>query len=114
MADRVSSKNGATLTVQPDGSIQASGANPESDVYSVVAKTTLRDITAIRIEVFADKALSAGGPGRSPNGNFVLTQFEVAREGKPWQGAQKIDFSPPASLDQVELAHALLIEHATV
>ena len=34
-------------------------------------------ITGIRLEVLADKSLPAKGPGRAPNGNFVLNDFKV-------------------------------------
>ena len=37
----------------------------------------MKDITGIRLEVFADPSLPAKGPGRSPNGNFVLSEFKV-------------------------------------
>jgi hypothetical protein len=34
-------------------------------------------ITAIRLEVMADDRMPARGPGRAPNGNFVLHEFKV-------------------------------------
>jgi hypothetical protein len=34
-------------------------------------------ITAVRLEVLPDKSLKANGPGRAPNGNFVLNEFKV-------------------------------------
>ncbi len=86
--DKAVSKNGATLTTQPDGSVLASGANPANDIYTVTGKTSLKGITAIRLEVLPDPSLPAKGPGRAPNGNFVLTNFKVdAREaGTPGPG----------------------------
>ncbi|HWQ92460.1 MAG TPA: proprotein convertase P-domain-containing protein, partial [Clostridia bacterium] len=68
------SANGATLTRLPDNSILASGAAPDLDVYTVLAKTPLTNITGVRLEVLTDPSLPSGGPGREPNnGNFVLT-----------------------------------------
>lgn len=71
------STGGATLTKQPDGSILASGKNPFPETYKVTAKTPLTGITGIRLEALTDSRLPANGPGRSPNGNFVLSEFSV-------------------------------------
>ena len=73
---RASSANGATLMVQEDGSIFASGNNPDKDVYTVTATTTLTGITAVQIEVIPDEAFG-GGSGRGRNNNLVLTEFHL-------------------------------------
>jgi WD40 repeat protein len=65
------------LARQPDGSILAGGNNPHSSVYTVVAETDLFDITGFRLEVISDESLPSKGPGRAPDGNFVLTEIEV-------------------------------------
>jgi serine/threonine protein kinase len=78
------SKAGATLRLQSDGSILASGKNPDRDAYSLVAKTDLEQITAIRLEALPDPSLPHGGPGRFPaNGNFHLHQLQVYSGGQP-------------------------------
>jgi hypothetical protein len=82
------SKGGAKLTVQPDGSILASEKNPTPEVYTVTLKTKAKGITGIRLEALPDDSLPAKGPGRAPNGNFVLNEFKVAaleigKQGKP-------------------------------
>jgi hypothetical protein len=71
-------KGGATLSQQADGSLLASGKNPEKDLYAITARTKLTGITAIRLEVLPDPRLPAKGPGRGANGNFVLTEFTLA------------------------------------
>src|SRR5262249_28438740 len=71
------SKDGATLTVQPDGSILATGKNPKADVYTITARTDTTGIAAIRLEALADPSLVKGGPGRAGNGNFALSDFHV-------------------------------------
>lgn len=71
------SAGGATLTKQVDGSILATGNNPPTDAYTIVAKTDLAGITGVRIEVLPDESLAAKGPGRAPNGNFVLNEVRV-------------------------------------
>jgi hypothetical protein len=84
-AASVKSAGGAKLAKQPDGSILASGKNPFPETYTVTASTKLAGITGFRLEVLADDRLPAKGPGRAPNGNFVLNEFKVtaAPEGDP-------------------------------
>ncbi|HZP00195.1 MAG TPA: PSD1 and planctomycete cytochrome C domain-containing protein [Terriglobia bacterium] len=88
-----SSKGGATLTVQADQSILASGKNPEADTYTIQANTTSTGITGVRLEVLRDPSLPNGGPGRDPDGNFFLSNFEVeaAPTDKP-DSKQKLVF----------------------
>ncbi|HEV3025236.1 MAG TPA: DUF1553 domain-containing protein, partial [Pirellulales bacterium] len=68
------SKNGASLARQPDGSVKASGKNPETDHYTITTLSKLNAITGIRLEALPDSTLPGKGPGRG-NGNFVLTEF---------------------------------------
>jgi mono/diheme cytochrome c family protein len=71
------SAGGATLTRQDDGSLLATGKNPDFDKYTFTAETHLTGITAIRLEALADKSMSKGGPGRAPNGNMGLGNLIV-------------------------------------
>jgi mono/diheme cytochrome c family protein len=92
------SQGGATLKPLPDGSLLASGKNPDADSYEISAGTELTGITGVRLEVMSDPSLPAGGPGRDPNGNFFLSDFEVqaAPAGKA-AIAQKIVFKKAAA-----------------
>jgi len=63
---------GTTLTPEPDGSLLATGDNPPKNTYTILAKTPLKNITAIRLEAIAD---DGQGPGRSDNGNIVLSRI---------------------------------------
>jgi hypothetical protein len=76
------SAQGAILTKQPDGSLLASGVNPVKDTYTLTVDTKLTSITGIRLEVLPDPSLPGKGPGRSPNGNFVLGEFRVAAKAQ--------------------------------
>ena len=83
------SEGGATLTVRDDGSILASGANPEADNYSFEARTDAAPakITALRIEVLSDPSLSKSGPGRDDEGNFFLSRVvKASPAAKPGEG----------------------------
>lgn len=71
------SSGGSVLVKQKDGSILATGKNPSPDIYTVTVNTDLMGITGFRLEVLTDPSLPAKGPGRAPNGNFVLSEFKV-------------------------------------
>jgi hypothetical protein len=63
------------LEKQPDGSIRPNGRVPSVDKYTVVARVASANVRAIRLEAIAE---GMTGPGRAPNGNFVLSTFAVA------------------------------------
>jgi hypothetical protein len=71
------SLGGATLTLLKDGSVLASGRNPEADTYTVRAPCPLPEVRAVRLEVVEHENLPGGGPGRDSEGNFFLSAFEV-------------------------------------
>ena len=71
------SSAGATLTKQPDGSLLASGSHGPTDVYIITAPAPLRALTAVRLEVMTDDSLPMRGPGREPNGNLHLSEFQL-------------------------------------
>ncbi len=75
------SSNGAKLTKLDDLSLLSSGKRGK-DAYTVVARTDLRGITAIRLEVLPDERLPRGGPGRAQDGNFVLTEIQLSAAPK--------------------------------
>jgi hypothetical protein len=72
------SAGGATLHLQPDQSLLASGNNPPQETYQLTFSNIPAGTTALRLEVLPDPSLPQQGPGRAGNGNFVLTEF-VAR-----------------------------------
>lgn len=74
----VKAASGAKLTVQPDGSVLASGPVSQTDTYTIKVQTDLQKITAFRLEALPDPSLPQGGVGRHPNGGFVLNDFRVA------------------------------------
>ncbi|HEY3898604.1 MAG TPA: DUF1553 domain-containing protein [Chthoniobacter sp.] len=94
--NELSSEKGATLTQQADGSVLASGSNPETDEFVFGATTSLRNPTAVRLEVLPDDSLASHGPGRAPNGSWVLSEFQMLGEGKPVElVAAHADFEQP-------------------
>jgi hypothetical protein len=77
------SAGGASFTAQADGSLLASGANPDKDVYTFTIPLLLKGVTALRLEVLPDDSLPAHGPGRAANGNFVLNEVEATLNDAP-------------------------------
>jgi hypothetical protein len=78
------SEGGATLTRQDDGSLLASGKNPDFDTYTFVAHTNLKNITSVRLDALAHPSFPAkGGPGRAGNGNFALSDFQITAAPLP-------------------------------
>jgi hypothetical protein len=73
----LSATGGVDLTLAPDGSVTAAGANPGETIYTIEAIAVLPRVTAIRLEALPDPSLPKGGPGRDPYGNFQLNGFEV-------------------------------------
>ncbi len=102
------SAEGATLTKLPDGSILSEGECPQTDTVTISARTELRGITAIRLEVLTHESLPTQGPGRQDNGNFHLSEFRVAA-GDPTKPVPVALQNPSADFDQQgwTLAHAL-------
>ena len=105
------SKDGATLTVQSDGSVLSGGNRPDKDTYTLtfhvgrasqpdskVGRASQPDskdkdglgspsynITGLRLEVLTDPSLPKQGPGRQDNGNLHLNELvvKVAPKDKP-------------------------------
>lgn len=71
------SANGATLTILPDGSVLASGANPERDTFELTLRAQGEGLRLVLLEVMTDASLADGRVGRSENGNAVLTGVTI-------------------------------------
>src|SRR5688572_28788285 len=76
---------GAKYNLLKDNSVLCNGYAPTKLTTRFVAKTTLTNISAVRLEVLTDPNLPRNGPGRSYKGTFGLTEFklEVASPDSP-------------------------------
>jgi hypothetical protein len=106
------SAGGATLTKLPDLSLLCGGKRPEVDTYTIVAHTTLKNLTGVRLEVLTDDSLPLHGPGRMANGNLHLTEFRLsaAPRGQPSVGPKPVVLQNPTAdfnQDGWTIAHAL-------
>lgn len=99
------SAGNASLTKLEDKSIKASGANPAKETYTVRVEGVAAGTTGLRFETMADDSLPMKGPGRSKNGNLVLTELKVLANGKPVKLARasadfnQADFVPANAID---------------
>jgi WD40 repeat protein len=75
-ADTVTSNNKIKLEKLEGSVIKATGGEKNS-TYTLTFNTDATNITGLRIEALANPKLKGGGPGLPPNGNFVVTEFEV-------------------------------------
>ena len=74
---------GVGFEVEESGVVQVTGANPDGlMIFEIAGKVGAigEPVTGIRLDVLTDKRLPANGPGRAPNGNFVLNEVELLRE----------------------------------
>jgi hypothetical protein len=79
IADKVTAKSrgGANFKVHEDKSLLASGPNAATEIIELDWYASMPSITAIRVEALADDSFNGKGPGRSVNGNFVLTNVVI-------------------------------------
>jgi hypothetical protein len=77
------SSGGAKLEKQVNKSLRATGPNAATETYTLRLNSLPANTTALRFEVLPDESLNGKGPGRSINGNIVLTEFKLLANGKP-------------------------------
>ncbi|MGI8604626.1 MAG: DUF1549 domain-containing protein, partial [Verrucomicrobiales bacterium] len=73
------------LTVQPDGSVLASGDITKTDTYALRFVNVPASITALRLEALPDERLPQHGPGMAyyegPKGDFFMVDFKLSADG---------------------------------
>jgi cytochrome c553 len=82
----VTSSSGTQFDRRPDGSYLAKGSTPAQDVVTFSATTSRSGIAAFRLEALADDSLPQGGPGRAPNGNFVVSDLQITAQPSDGRG----------------------------
>ncbi len=68
---------GTQLSQTPDGTVQASGANPRQDDYRLAATVKLSRVTGLKLEVLPHESHTGGGLSRGRSGEFILTDIKV-------------------------------------
>ncbi|MGE3311043.1 MAG: PSD1 and planctomycete cytochrome C domain-containing protein [Limisphaerales bacterium] len=98
------SSEGAEFKALEDSSILVTGANSPTDSYTLAIPNPLTRATALQLEVLPDPSLSGEGPGRSANGNFVLSTVQVdGADARVALKSASADFSQP----EFPIAHTL-------
>jgi hypothetical protein len=90
--DAIDAKGKNLLQRQLDGSVLATGKAEKNETYTITAHTMQKQIKALRIEALADKTLPKMGPGRGPEGEFILS--EVSLTAAPLKPDPKIKPMP--------------------
>ncbi len=73
---RLKASNKASLILQRDLSVFASGENGKG-VYELAAETRFKEISGVKLEAITDERLPKNGPGRADDGNFVVSELEL-------------------------------------
>ena len=107
----VKAASGAIAEIQSDASVLLSDTNPETDSYEVQFDSDFKDVAAIRLEALIDDKLPSKGPGRTPHGNFVLSEITASIAARDVAGeAQPLKFSHASadfSQDKFDVAQAI-------
>lgn len=108
---QVTSAGEANLRTMDDASILAFGKNPGHETYTIVLDHPGDTLTGLKIEALPDDGLKGKGPGRSNNGNAVLTNVSLSAAPLAGGDAETIklataaadfhqtDFSPEKAID---------------
>ena len=74
----LTAKSGAEIKKLEDESYLVMGPSPGKDVYEFGFPLQSEDqLTGLRVDALTHESMVKGGPGRSANGNAVLTEIEV-------------------------------------
>ena len=96
---QVTSDGGVVFSQLSDGSFLAGGDNPDSVTYTISGKT-VGGFDTLRLDVLADKALPAKGPGRTKQGNFVLSEITLETSE-----TEDFDHPQPVPFDTAKADH---------
>ena len=80
------------LAQEPDKSVVVTAGKAPRGEYTFTIETDLQELNALRLEALTDKRFPKNGPGRAPDGNFVLNEIAltVAPKDKPAE-VKKVD-----------------------
>ncbi|MBL8860955.1 MAG: PSD1 domain-containing protein [Planctomycetes bacterium] len=71
------SEQGATATLQDDGSVLLSGANPAQDTLELELEVLAEGLRLVLLEALPDPSFGHESAGRAANGNAVLTRLTL-------------------------------------
>ena len=71
------SRNGASLSIEADGTVLASGDTPASDQHTIEVETSSDSLRVLALEALPVPSRQDGRIGRAFNGNAILDSIEV-------------------------------------
>jgi hypothetical protein len=75
--EKVTATGKVKLRRPGDGSVTSTNGRSPSD-FTITSSSSLTNITGVMLEVLPDETLPRFGPGRNPEGNFVLSEIELS------------------------------------
>ncbi len=107
----IAAKNGTVITRLDDQSLVTDFSVPATDVFTLTCDAKLEHITGVRLEALTHPSLPMMGPGRAPNGNFVLSEFTLEavplnEQGQPLSEPVKISIAR-AVADHAQVGYAV-------
>ncbi len=107
---QVESREGTRFEIRPDGSVLALGEPPASDTYEAEFDLDPAGLSALKVEALVDPSLPHQGPGRAPNGNFVLREVAATVRGATGDSIPLKSSSPVADAEQPGFPAAAAID----
>jgi len=104
--------SGAMLQNSSDGALLVAGEPAATDVYTIVSRVDLDQLTGIRLEAIPHATLPGQGAGRAANGNFVLSEIRcsLADAANPADAKPLELEEPSADFSQADLPVAAAID----
>lgn len=93
---RISCANGTVFHKRAGGAFRAAGPNPDQEVLTLALKPAAPG-NVLRIDFPLDDKLPGRGPGRADNGNFGITEVQVAGQKAVAAWGNSTDRNFPAS-----------------
>ncbi|MDH3584543.1 MAG: protein kinase, partial [Phycisphaerae bacterium] len=98
---KATARFGSEIEKLEDGGLLAKGPRPAREILLLEAVTTLSGITAFRFDFPTDPSLPDRGPGRSDQGQFILTGLRIMATGDGESpGNRQIQLAPTAVASQ--------------
>ncbi len=99
---KISCANGTIFQKRPDGCFRATGPNPNQEVLTLTIKPAEAG-NVLRIDFPLDDKLPGRGPGRADNGNFGITEIQIAGQKAvaAWGNATDANFHASRTIDGV-------------
>ncbi|HYG73656.1 MAG TPA: PSD1 and planctomycete cytochrome C domain-containing protein [Planctomycetota bacterium] len=105
---KVTAASGVPASVEADGAVKFSGSAPDKDSYTLTFESGPGAFSRLKLDVLKD---GKAGPGRTPHGNFVLSELSISVAPKKTPDAANVLKVAKATADfsqkDFDIAHAI-------